>query len=109
MRSGNMKKSGLDGTGGVAWISSGDLLTTGTRTLDTQPFGYACFLNSTIGTNGQQDLYNVRDFGEHPIVLQTSGEGMCNWIVIQTPIGNAQAAGVSKYAVQLEWAEVAQY
>ncbi len=45
VRSGNMKKTGLDGSSGVLWVSSGDLLTTGTRTLDTQPIGYFQYAN----------------------------------------------------------------
>lgn len=104
-RSGNMKKTGLDGTSGVLWVSSGDLLTTGTRTLDTQPAGYLSYANPTaVGGAAAGDLFNLRDFGLHPIVL-TAGEGL----VVQTPIGNAQAAGVSKYALTFEWAEVPAY
>lgn len=100
-----MKKSGLDGSSGVLWVSSGDTLTAGTRTLDTQASGYVQFANpATVGSAQQSDLFNLRDFGEHPMVL-TANEGL----VIQTPIGNAQAAGVSKYGFQVEWAEVAAY
>lgn len=105
MRTNNMKKSGLDGSSGVLFVSSGDTLTAGTRTLDTQPLGYISYPNgAAVGSPWQYDLFEVRDFGEHPLVL-----GANEGIVIQTPIGNAQAAGVTKYAIIMEWAEVAQY
>lgn len=103
MNSTDMKKSGLDGTSGVLWVSSGDLLTTGTRTLDTQPIGYVSWLNpiTNVGSPFNFDLFEMRDFGEHPVVL-SQNEGL----VVQTPIGNAQAAGVSKYGFLMEWAEI---
>lgn len=102
VRSGNMKKTGLDGSSGVLFVSSGDLLTTGTRTLDTQPIGYFQYANpAAAGSPASGDLYDSRDFGEHPLIL-TANEGL----VVQTPIGNAQAAGVSKYGFRMEWAEV---
>lgn len=107
-RSSNMAASGLGGASGVLWVSSGDLLTTGTRTLDTQPFGYCQLFNGTTVGSGQpmvaQVLYEIRDFGVHPIIL-SQNEGL----VIQTPIGNAQAAGVSKFGITMEWAEVSAY
>src|SRR5438876_8361409 len=97
VRSGNMKKTGLDGSSGVLWVSSGDLLTTGTRTLDTQPIGYFQYANpATAGGAAVGDLFDSRDFGEHPLVV-TANEG----VVVQTPIGNAQAAGVSKYGFRM--------
>jgi len=102
VRSGNMKKTGLDGSSGVLWVSSGDLLTTGTRTLDTQPIGYFQYANpAAAGSPASGELFDSRDFSEHPLVL-TANEGL----VVQTPIGNAQAAGVSKYGFRMEWAEV---
>lgn len=86
----------------VMWVSSGDLLTTGTRTLDTQPIGYFQYANpAAAGSPASGELFDSRDFSEHPLVL-TANEGL----VVQTPIGNAQAAGVSKYGFRMEWAEV---
>lgn len=101
-----MKASGLDGSSGVLWVSSGDLLTTGTRVLDTQPMGYFQFGNPTgvVGSPQSGDLLNTREFGTSPLIL-TANEG----IVIQTPIGNAQAAGVTKFGFVIECAEVAAY
>lgn len=99
----SLMKAPLASGQGVLWVSSGDLLTAGTRTLDTQPMGYASFLNpiTTPGTPQSAVLYEEREHGQHPVVLEQD-EGL----VLQTPIGNAQAAGVSKYAAVLEYATV---
>lgn len=98
-----MRKTGLDGSGGVLWASSGDLLTIGTRTLETQPFGYCAFQNpiTTPNVPAMGVLYEERETAVHPIIL-TANEGF----VVQTPIGNAQAAGVTKYTLGIIHAEI---
>lgn len=102
MRSSNMAQSGLSGSSGVAWVSSGDVLTTGTRVLDTQPIGYLAYQNPITTPNVPflGTLWDIHETGKHPLYL-TANEGL----VIQTPIGNAQAAGISKYAVIMDWLE----
>ena len=50
------------------------------------------------------ELFSAGAAGKHPLVL-AANEGL----VVQTPIGNGQAAGVSKWAFTMEWAEVAAY
>lgn len=104
-RLGNMGQTLISGTSGLLWISSGDLLTVGTRTLDTQPFGYVAWQN-TITTSAVPFLgilYEQRN-GQHPILL-----GPNEGLVVQTPLGNTQAAGVSKYTFVMEYAEVPAY
>ena len=99
-----MASSGIaTGGTGLAWISSGDLLTVGTRTLDTYPVGYGAWLNAitTINAPSALTLFDSSGPYDHPVVL-----GLNEGIVLQTPIGNAQAAGVSKFTVIMDWAEV---
>ncbi len=102
LRAGNMAPTLLGAGGGLLWVSSGDALTVGTRTLDTQGCGYGAFLNAITTPNEPKEL-TLFDAppGTHPIVLGTN-EGL----VIQTPIGNGQAAGVSKFTFTMDWSEV---
>lgn len=101
-RTNQMSPSTL-GNSAVLWVSSGDTLTAGTRTLDTQPFGYIAWLNPITTPNAPTFgvLYEERNTGQYPLIC-----GVNEGIVIQTPIGNGQAAGVSKYTFVMEWAEV---
>lgn len=102
-RSANMAGS-LIGNTGIGQISSGAALTAGTRTLDTYPSGYAAIAaTATVGAAGQATIFDVRDFGVHPIVL-----GANEGIVIQNTIANG-AAGVAKYSFTMSWAEVPVY
>jgi hypothetical protein len=96
----------LGTTSGLLWASSGDLLTVGTRTLDTQGAGYFAYLNAITPINAPSFgvLYDQRNSGEHPWIL-----GVNEGFVIQTPIGNGQAAGVTKYTFVMEHAEVPAY
>lgn len=89
----------------IGQISSGDTLTAGTRLLDTYPLGYAAWVNpATAGAVvGPFQLFDTSP-GDHPIVC-----GLNEGIVITSPIGNAQAAGVSKWSVFVDWAEVVAY
>lgn len=92
---------------GLLWISSGDLLTAGTRVIDSYPLGYMSWLNpiTTVNAPSRYDLFDCSGNGhKHPIVL-AANEGL----VVQTPIGNAQAAGVSKWAFTMDWAEVTSF
>jgi hypothetical protein len=99
----NMAATALGTGGGFLWISSGDLLTVGTRVLDTQGAGYFAYLNPITTVNQPQFgvLYEDRNTGQHPWVI-SANEGF----VIQTPIGNGQVAGVSKYTFVMEHMEV---
>lgn len=109
-RSANMSGS-LLATSGSIMISSGGALTAGTQTLDTQPFGYGiCSVqygtgaaNTIVPPPGMQNFYDVRDFGEHPIVL-AANEGF----VIRTA-SNYGATGVVKFGVFIVWSEVPSY
>lgn len=106
MRMNNMAPSLLGVAPNALWVSSGDLLTTGTRTLDTQPLAYLSWRNAI--TTPDAPTYGIltehRNLLGHPVVLALN-EGL----VVQTPIGNAQAAGVSKYTFIMDWAEVASF
>lgn len=107
LRNNNMNPTSLiAGGNGQLWVSSGDALTVGTRTLDTYPMGYISWINAitTPTIVGPLVLFDATLPGKHPIILGPS-EG----IVVQTPIGNAQVAGVSKWAFTLEYSELAQY
>jgi hypothetical protein len=96
---------------GALQISSGGPLTPGTRTLDTQPFGTcAPLLQSAAAANaiqlvapGHGVLYQLRNFGMHPLAFETT-EGF----VIQNLTAHG-AAGVVKHGISLEWAEVGVY
>lgn len=100
-RGASMNSSLLLSTGTVQ-LSSGDVLTAGVNTLDAQPFGWALFFNGAVlGLPQEQIMYENRDNGKHPMIFAQQ-EGF----VIQSPIGNAQAAGVSKYAIIMDWLEV---
>jgi hypothetical protein len=104
LQSSRMAISGIaTGGTGLAWISSGDLLTVGTRTLDTYPVGYGAWLNAitTINAPSALTLFDSSGPYDHPVVL-----GLNEGLVLQTPIGNGQAAGVSKFTVIMDWAEV---
>jgi hypothetical protein len=107
MRMNNMNPTligtGVLGAGGLLWVSSGDLLTTGTRVLDTQPCGYVAWQNPITTPNSPifLELFETRDVKQHPITL-AANEGL----VIQTPIGNAQVAGVSKFTFIMGYAEL---
>jgi len=82
-------------------ISSGDTLTAGTRTLDTYPVGYAAWVNPAAAGAVAGPFYLFdKEAGDHPIIL-SSNEG----VVLSTPLGNAQAAGVSKWSVFVDWLE----
>ncbi len=102
LRLGNMNPTLIGAGGGLLWVSSGDALTVGTRTLDTQGCGYGAFLNPITTPNEPKELtlFDVAP-GNHPMVLGTN-EGF----VIQTPIGNGQVAGVSKFTFTMDWSEV---
>ena len=106
MRVSGMNPSLLGLGGGALWVSSGDLLTTGTRTLDTQPMGYGAWRNpiTTPDIPVFINLFDQDHNNDHPLIFGP-GEGF----VVQTPIGNAQAAGVSKFQFVMEWAEVAAF
>lgn len=106
LRTSTMSGTLLGGTGPVLQVSSGDLLTIGTRVLDRFPLGYMAYLNAITPVNPPSNgvLFDWRNFGNQPLIL-TVNEGL----VIQTPIGNAQAAGVSKYTFCLEYAELPLY
>ena len=86
-------------------ISSGDTLTAGTRTLDTYPLGYAAWVNPAAAgaVVGPFTMFD-KEAGDHPIIC-----AMNEGIVLATPLGNAQAAGVSKFAVVVDWAEAVFY
>jgi hypothetical protein len=105
MQASRMAASGVMAGGtGLAWISSGDALTAGTRTLDTYPLGYMTWLNpiTTVNAPTTQDLFSTSSVYAHPLIL-----GLNEGIVLQTPIGNGQAAGVSKWTIVMEWIETA--
>ncbi len=106
LRVGNMSATLIGAGGGLLWASSGDLLTAGTRTLDTQPIGYGAFLNAITTPNLPTfiSLFDTDHPQDHPKVI-----GANEGFVVQTPIGNAQVAGVSKYTFIMEWAEVPAY
>jgi hypothetical protein len=105
LRVGNMASTIL-GTTLKGQISSGDTLTAGTRAVDSYPLGYAAWVNPAAAgaVAGPFDLFDADRLDDHPLVVALN-EG----IVITTPIGNGQAAGVSKWAITVDWAEVASY
>ena len=107
MRPSQMADPLLASGGGLLWVSSGDLLTVGTRTLDTQPMGYGAWLNAITPPNlpSMVTLFEAwPEKGEHPLIL-----GPNEGLVVQTPIGNGQAAGVSKFTFVMQWALVPVY
>lgn len=95
----------LLGTEGAMQISSGTALTSGTQTLDSQPFGYSAVLASTaIGTIGVQTLYQADVYnGMHPMIF-SANEGF----VIRNGIALG-ATGVVKFGFQIVWVEVPSY
>jgi hypothetical protein len=109
-RSSNMNGS-LLGTTGNIMVTSGTALTAGTKTFDTQPFGYGIALaqNAAAASATQNlascviPLYEVRDFGQHPMVF-SNNEGFSVRNV--TALG---AAGVAKHGLILEWMEASAY
>jgi len=81
-------------------FASASTLTAGTRTLDSQPF---IDVATPLALGSQQTAtWNIDGPGDHPIVL-AQNEGM----VFQNM--TALTAGVYKYTVSLEWAEVPSY
>ena len=102
-----MGACGLTASGPIwGWASSGDAVTAGTRTADTYPLGYAIWTNPTAagGVQGPFNLFDLASAGDMPIVC-----GQNEGIVVTTPIGNAQAAGVSKWSFFVDWAEVTSF
>ena len=89
----------------VGQISSGDTLTAGTQTVDTYPLGYAAWVNPAAAGAVVGPFYLLdQQAGDHPAIC-----AMNEGIVLATPLGNAQAAGVSKFTVVVDWAEVISY
>lgn len=104
--SGSLLTGPASSTGqGNIQVSSGTALTAGTQTLDTQPFGYAEILNTTtgVGTAGVNTLYQITDFGVHPMIF-----GLNEGFAIRNGIAMG-ATGVAKFGFTLEWAEVPAY
>jgi hypothetical protein len=98
----------LFASSGALMISSGTALTVANATLDTQPFGYAIVGNGSktdvLASYGPPvPLYSMIDVGQHPIVFD-SNEGF----VIRNGIALG-AAGVVKYGILMEWAELPAY
>lgn len=107
-RTSNMSSTLFSANGGIV-ISSGTALSPGTQTADTQPFGYAMALVQSaispvvVAPSSVIPLYEVRDMGQHPMVLGAN-EGFA--------IRNSSAygaTGVVKHGIIMEWVEVANY
>ena len=82
-----------------------DTLTAGTQTVDTYPLGYAAWVNPAAAGAVVGPFYLLdQQAGDHPAIC-----AMNEGIVLATPLGNAQAAGVSKFTVVVDWAEVISY
>ena len=81
-------------------FASAGTLTAGTRTLDSQPF---IDVNTPFALGSEQEeVFDMDGPGDHPIVL-AQNEGL----VFQNV--TAITAGVYKYTVTLDWAEVPSY
>lgn len=86
--------------------SANTALTAGTRTLDPLPFGGAVInqtASNALGAGSTVDLYKLDAFGAHPVIL-----GQNEGIVI-SPSTALGAAGVVKWQITFEWAEVTIY
>ena len=98
---GKMAATGL-GSSAIGQISSGDTLSAGTRTPETYPLGYAAWVNPAAAgaVVGPFTLFDTLA-ADHPLIC-----GVNEGFIVTTPIGNAQAAGVSKWSIWMDWAEI---
>lgn len=100
----------LLGLEGAIQISSGSPLAIPSGIMDTQPFGYVISALQTaataafsIVTPSYQSLYELRDFGQHPMIF-----GPNEGFIIRN--GDAYGAtGVVKTGFVIEWMEAPSY
>jgi hypothetical protein len=99
---GNMAPSTIAISGDIRVATAAAIAAGATKTPDVNPFAIAAVVGgSALGVAGFADLYKLDSFGAHPPVF-AANEGFNLRLV--TAQG---AAGVVKYYIDVEWAELA--